>query len=160
MSSRLRHLVLLLTGLSLVACGNTYAGSADATIETFVPDDQPIHETHRATFEYDGREVALTHVEYGALMDCPSGCFAAHVCAIEDGEETLLFYAAWNSAPETPLGVLEECPGIDGNETWSRCEPAGLTHPVTATAEFSAFVREQVGSGPLRYCVNRYADRF
>lgn len=150
----------LLAALALSACGVSYDGGADATIEAFVPAGQEIHETQRAVFQIDGREVALTHVEYGELMDCPSGCFASHVCAIEDGESTLLFYASWNASAETPNGVLEECPGLEDTETWPSCEPSGLRHPVTETAEFRAFAHDQIGSGPLRWCVNRYGDRF
>jgi hypothetical protein len=152
--------ICLLGALTLSACGVSYDGPADHTVETLVPAGQEIHETQRAVFQLDGREVALTHVEYGELMDCPSGCFASHVCAIEDGESTLLFYAAWSTPAEMPIGVLEECPGLEGSETWSSCEPSGLRHPVTETAEFRAFAADQIGSGPLRWCVNRYGDRF
>lgn len=153
------RLSLALGALALVAC-NTYEGSAAATIATFVPEGHPIHEEHRATFDFEGREVALTHVEYGELMDCSAGCFSSTVCAIEDGEDVLLFYASWHADDETPIGVEEECPELDRDETWPRCEPSGLTHPVTETSAFREFARDQIGSGPLRACVNRYGDRF
>jgi hypothetical protein len=122
---------LTLALVLLVGCGRSYVGPADATLEAFVPAGLDVHDTHRATFTVNGREVALTHVEYGQLMDCASGCFASHVCAIEEH-----------------------------TETYPDCEPPGLSHPVTATAEFAAFARDQIGSGPLRMCVNRYGDRF
>lgn len=150
---------VVLIGLVVLGACRSYAGPADATVAAFVPDGLEIHATHRAEFEVDGRIVALTQVEYGELWDCSSGCVSSKVCAIEDGEEVHLFYASWTTQGEAPLGIEELCPGANlfHGETWPDCEPPGLTHPVTRTAEFAAFVDEQAGQGELRFCVNRYA---
>ena len=156
--------LLAVAGIGVLSsgCGRSYAGQATATVAAFVPAGQTVHETHRATFQVEGREVALTHVEYGELMDCASGCFASSVCAIEDPSATapLLFYAAWNRDAEAPPGMSTACPGLEGRETWPDCEPPGLTHAVTRTAEFSRFAEEQIGAGDLRFCLNRYEGRF
>lgn len=142
-------------GLAWMAsgCGRSYVGSADATVTAFVPDGAEVHATHRAEFQVDDRTVALTHVEYGELMDCSSGCFASHVCAIEDGASVLLYDAAWYGEAERPLGIDEICPELGtSTDTRHNCEPPGRTHPVTSTPEFAAFVDEQVGRGELRFC--------
>ena len=129
------------------------------TVAAFVPSSAPVHCTDAAAFCFEGRQVRLTHVEYGVLNDCPAGCFSSHVCAIEDPEGAALelFYAAWTNPSETPLGLDTECPGLSSSETWPNCVPSGLRHPLVETEQFRSFAAAQAGSGPLRWCVNRYA---
>jgi hypothetical protein len=135
--------------------------SIGATVSAFVPGGQPVHCRNAKGFPLQGRVVRLTHAEYGAERDCPSGCFSSHVCAIEDPSASgpALFYAAWNSTEEAPLGIENECPGsTSGGETWPDCVPSGLRHPLVASAEFRSFADDEAGSGPFRWCVNRYAE--
>jgi hypothetical protein len=155
---RLRPLGLCsLLLLCASACGAPYDDEAPRTIVTLVPPGQSIHDQQSMPFELEGREVRLTHVAYGALLDCPSGCFSSHVCAIEDGADVSLFYATWNGAAEAPGFVEEHCPDLTREETWNECEPPGLVHPVTKTSDFRKFARsDHARSGPYRHCFNRY----
>ena len=147
------------------AVGSCDGGSFDApvpeTVAAFVPLGEPVHSQHAATFDFDGRQVRLTHVEYGARMDCSSGCFSSHVCAIEDGSDVLLFYAFWTTPGEAPVGLSTSCPGLDSgrtSETFPTCEPDGKVHPVVMTDAFASFAERQFGSGPFRWCVNEFVS--
>ena len=141
----------------LIACGAPYDEEAPRTIRALVPDGVAVHEQQSMPFDLQGREVRLTHVEYGALNDCPSGCFSSHVCAIEDGSDVLLFYASWTNAAEEPKSVQKDCPTLTHEETWSDCEPPGLVHSVTQTSDFRGFAHsEHAKEGPFRWCFNRY----
>jgi hypothetical protein len=128
------------------------------TLATFVPPSAPVHCTDAAAFCFGGRAVRLTHVAYGVENDCPAGCFSSHVCAIEDPEAAVpeLFYAAWTTPSESPLGIDTECPSLANAETWPSCVPSGLRHPLIAAPEFRSFALAQSGNGPFRWCVNRY----
>lgn len=155
-----RFVAILASALASNACDDEDCGSSDvgATATAFVPRGAPVHCTDARSFEFEGRTVRLTHVEYGEEHDCPSGCFSSHICAIEDPSlgAPRLFYATWTSALEEPLGVVTECPNLRNMETWPDCTPSGLEHPVVATAAFRKFADRQMGSGPFRWCVNRY----
>ena len=96
------------------------------TIADFVPTGEKVHCAGFQAFEFEGRQVVLTHVIFGMLMDCPAGCIAKHVCTIVDGETLVPF---------------------------SHYRIAGQIHPVTKTPEFGTFVKAQYGNGPFRHCL-------
>jgi hypothetical protein len=149
-------LALLLLGAAVAsgACERECRpGSAPKTRQALLPPGSEVHCENGKTFQVDGHKVRLTHVEYGQLMDCPSGCFSSHVCAIEDGEQVFLLYAAWNTQQEKPAKVDQECPTLMRDSTWPDCKPSGVTHPLVSSAKFRAFAREEEGYGPFRYCV-------
>lgn len=140
-------------------CEPSPRGDASATEAAFVPSGVAIHRSEARRFEVDGREVQITHVEYGELMDCPSGCFASHVCAIEDGEDVLLFHAYWNDEEERPRGIDAECPPATTafGDTWPDCEPRGRCHALNREPSFQRWAEDQAGQGPFRFCVNQFA---
>jgi hypothetical protein len=94
-------------------------------------------------------------------MDCPAGCFASHVCAIEDPElpAPALFYAAWTNLAEVVRGLEAECPTLQpsAGETWPDCVPSGLSHPLVDDSQFRSWAEDEAGTGPMRWCINRYA---
>lgn len=147
---------LSLLGLVSVGCGEDDCGaSAPRTVDTFVPSNQTVTCQNRRSFDVGDETVSLTIVHYGSQRDCPSGCFNATVCAIEDDAGVHLLYGAWNDPTEAPQGLPMSCAG-GGRETWPTCETPGLAHPLTATTEFAEFARAEYGSGPFRHCINRY----
>jgi len=131
------------------------------TVAAFVPPGLPVRCMDAADFDFEGRVVRLSHVEYGALVDCESGCYSSHVCAIEDPALVApeLFLATWSLPEERPDAVAIDCPGLpDGVlQTVPHCVPPGLRHPVVATSDFRDWAaRESRNEGPLRVCVNFY----
>jgi hypothetical protein len=153
---------VLVAGAMTSACGDSPRNDCSASLLTtrdaFVPEGQAVHNAESVCFEVGERTVHFTHVEYGELRDCPSGCFSSHVCGVEDPAQSapLLFYAAWNSQDEQPIGIAAECPTLMSFETWPDCVPSGLRHPLVSTGEFRRFADRESGSGPFRWCVNRY----
>ncbi|MBU1538128.1 hypothetical protein KKF84_22645 [Myxococcota bacterium] len=146
------------------AQGNKYGMNPDniknteLTVSEMVPDGVTVHRRYYHAFVLDGRTVRLTHVEYGRFHDCDSGCFASHICAIEDGGRVELMYAFWTENHEAPKVFKTECPDKgDYPETWPDCVPKGLKHPLLATGEFYKFAKKEAGRGPFRFCVNRFA---
>lgn len=135
------------------ACGDDEChDAADATVDALVPEDQEVHCEDSEEFEVDGRTVSFTHVEYGALRDCPSGCFSSHVCAIEDGDGVELYSSFWNDESEKPVGIDAACPNRAGANTRD-CETSGKSHPLTETEAFQSLAAME-GSGPFRWCFN------
>lgn len=137
------------------------AGSVPATVAAFVSPAFPVRCMDAANFDLEGRAVRLSHVEYGALVDCASGCFSSHVCAIEDPAlgAPELFVAIWSVPEERPSAVAVDCPDIsdDVMQTMPTCVPPGLRHPLVATTDFRDWAaRESRSDGPLRWCVNFY----
>lgn len=156
-------------GPTILGCGDPSdvpcAGNVARTVAAFVPPGVVVHCMDAATFVADSRQVRLTHVGYGALLDCPAGCFSSHVCAIEDPASPApeLFYAFWTSDSERPVAIATECPGLSASaeETWPACVPSGLNHPLVAKTDFRNWAaHEDQSGGPLRYCVGRYAANF
>lgn len=153
--SALALLLFCLASASLACKRECRPGSAPNTRRALVPQGSDVHCERTKTFEVEGRKVRLTHIEYGLLRDCPSGCFSSHVCAVEDGDEVLLFYAAWNAANEKPRGVDRECPSLMRDETWPDCKSSGWRHPLAENPKFQAFAEGEAGQGPFHVCVNR-----
>jgi len=147
----------------MVGCGSQDRCEADRSATTLLPIGVQVHADNCRVFDVDDREVWFSHVEYGELMDCPSGCFASHVCAVEDDGVVLLHYAAWTRPEERPVGIETLCPDLvdtaDGSgETWPSCEPPGLSHPINDVAAFRDFAAGEIGRGPFRLCFNRYGE--
>lgn len=176
-----RSVILVLSSLSITACipeqeiqteqiGTSYSqcvnhpsGTGDElpevtiTVNRQVPADAEIRCSDKKAFSFEGREVSLVYVAYGALQDCPSGCFSSHVCGIYDPDESKLYSFAWYGAAERPLSIPPDCPELAGAESGQSSEcgtpPQGFLHTVTATAEFESFrniQREQ--NGDWRFC--------
>ena len=165
-SKRVVHMqmvgALIAASCSCACNSNAYAGPVPRTIEAFVPPGSETHGEYFKEFEVDGEIVRLTYVEYGLLLDCPSGCFSSGLCAIETEDEVLLYYAGWNEhiVDEKPRELEEHCAGdtTGYTETYGSCEAEGKSHPLPATEEFRAFAEEQYGSGPFRFCVRYLAS--
>lgn len=158
--SRIITCLLSVVGLvSTSACGGEpeCVGDATLTIEQWIPESQQINCEDSRSFEVDSRQVAVTRVHYGIQRDCPSGCFSATLCAIEDEGQAHLIKAFWNDDSEQPLGIEEECPDLELHRKNTRdCDTSGASHPVTETEAFRNFAQEQEGTGPMRHCFDRY----
>jgi hypothetical protein len=153
----LRFTCLAVCALAAPSCStaNPYAGPVPRTIEAFVPPEAQVHGEYFKEFEVDGEVVRLTFVQYGLRRDCPSGCFSSNLCAIEDDDEVLLYFANWYGPEEEPLQVDAQCPdNPDGYSTTNYCEAAGKSHPLASTEEFREFAEAQYGTGTFRFCVS------
>jgi len=156
---------LLAVALAGGACGAEGNCSADvrATLDAYVPSGMPVNCSNAMTFQVEGRQVRMTHVEYGLSPGAGSAWGPSVVCAIEDPAvaEPELFYALWfKGSPLRPEALMIECPNLPStaNETWPTCVPSGLRNPVVATSAFQSWAEEQFQtSGPFRFCVLHYA---
>jgi tetratricopeptide (TPR) repeat protein len=157
----------LVMGLSVLAaplgaCGSDddacRAGSASQTVAALVPSGSPIHCENARSFTVDGRSVRFSHVAYGAREDCPSGCFSSHLCAVEDGDQTQLFYAFWTAAGEQPRALAAECPALaPAATTTAGCVPSGALHPLASAPAFRSFAPAQrADDGPFRWCFDAF----
>lgn len=142
-----------LASLASVGCtkADSFAAEVPLTVEALVPPDVPVLAQHAALFELDGRELRFTHVEYGQVLDCEAGCFASHVCAIEDGSDVQLYFATWTIADPRPLGLDTSC--ASPPDFWGApggtlgCHPEGKRHALAVDPTFLDFARGQVGTG-------------
>lgn len=139
---------LNLASFVAVVVGAMGCTDASQTIAALIPLGAPIHEEDSEGFG----DVTFTHIEYGELLDCASGCFSSHLCAIEDGTNVLLYLAFWNQPSEAPKGIATICPGLQGFST-NGCNTPGKQHPFGSSSELTEFLSEEMqNGGPFRWC--------
>lgn len=144
-------------------CANHPSGTAEGspevtiTIDRLVPAEAEIRCSDKKTFPFEGRDVSLVYVAYGALQDCISGCFFSYLCGIYDPDDSQLYSFSWYETAERPLSIPPDCPELataqSGQASECSTPPQGFNHQVTVTAEFEAFrnsQREQ--NGDWRFC--------
>ena len=127
------------------------------TIDRLVSSEAEIRCSGKKAFSYEDREVSLVYVAYGALQDCPSGCFSSFVCGIYDPDESLLYKSSWHGLLEKPLSIPPDCAELadveSGTTSWCSTPPPGIDHPVTQTVEFETFRNSQrEDGGDWRFC--------
>lgn len=173
--SRARLLLAACLAIALASClqddaavGGKYAQCADhpagfdasnpavaSTVAAFVPAGVPVSCSDSRAFLVDGHEVWFVYVAYGALQDCPAGCFSSGVCAVYDAGGAFLYSASWIGASESPPDLPPGCPAPPEGGDTRACDPPppGTAHPLTATPAFEAFVAtEGNGRGAWRFC--------
>lgn len=144
-------------------CDNHPSGTGDGspeittTIDSLVPAEAEVNCSDKKVFSFEGRNVSLVYVAYGAKNDCPSGCFSSYICGVYDADQSQLYSFAWYGAAERPLSIPPDCSELAGNYSGqsSGCStpPRGFFHPVTATAKFEAFkTAQRAQSGDWRFC--------
>lgn len=150
-------------GTSYSQCANhpvgTMEGSPEVTItiDRLVPVGAEIQCSDTKDFPFEGSNVSLVYVAYGALQDCLSGCFSSYLCGIYEPDKSLLYSFSWYGSVEKPLSIPEDCPALATAESGqtSGCDtpPPGFDHPVTMTDEFEAFRKSQLEqNGDWRFC--------
>jgi hypothetical protein len=106
--------------------------SVQSVVRTLVPPASRINCTDLQPISVDGKTIELVFVAFGKIHDCPAGCFSNYLCAIYDGQTSILYsQPGRRSARETER----------------------LGHPLAHSADFDAFKQSQVNSqGPWRFC--------
>lgn len=94
-------------------------------------------------------------IEYGALNDCPSGCFSSVLCAIKDPNGAAIYSAVWTTVEEMPLELKDNSEsqviGGSGNSI-QHCQeqPSGYLHLITSADEFNSLLDDK--NSLFRYC--------
>jgi len=133
--------------LAFVAAASCGSYDPQLTIQQLVPSRSLIESTDAREFSFNGRAVHLTWVQYGPAMDCPAGCIWNELCAIEDGQQALLFGAHWMGPDREPVTIAAECPILTLVDDTNSCLTSGLRHPVTATDSFRQWAMSTGGRG-------------
>jgi hypothetical protein len=138
------------------------AGGSDGSVavvtarDVLVPQGSEIHCTDSQRFEIEGQAVHFVLVAYGALSDCPAGCFSSNLCAIVDHDGAQLYSAVWYAADEKPRSIPPDCPELGQSAsaaTVRDCQtpPDGYDHPLTQAPAFQSF-RQVQSMGDWRFC--------
>lgn len=106
--------------------------SVQSVVRTLVPPASRINCTDHHPFSVEGKTIELVFVAFGEIHDCPAGCFSNYLCAIYDGQTSILYsQPGRRSARETEI----------------------LGDALTRSTEFNAFKQSQANSqGPWRFC--------
>jgi hypothetical protein len=97
-------------------------------------------------FTFQNQTYELVYAAYGALQDCPAGCFSSMVCALDDGSTSRLFYATWYGDGERPPSIATECPALAnsaGGDTAYQCtnpQVSGRQHAIVQDPTFRNFL--------------------
>ncbi len=117
-------------------------------IDKYNINEKQIEGCQSKSFELNGKDIILIHLEYGIANDCLSGCFFSHYCAIVDNEVDYP-YAFYFSNPDENILNLEF-------DDWRYADEyimTGRIHKLANTQEFNNFLIEQrQDNGEFRWC--------
>ena len=99
------------------------------------------------SFNLNGRDVKLIHLEYGVANDCPAGCFFSHYCAIFENGMDYPYVFYFTNPNENILGSATDWRVV--NESIL----TGRRHDLALTQEFNDFLGKEVSNnGEFRWC--------